>query len=411
MSWNTEKLGDVAVAIQPGPFGSQLHRADYSETGIPIIMPKDMIGGHIDHTNLSFVSEEHAKRLSRHQVHTGDLIVARKGDVRKCVYISENENGWMTGSDCLKVSLDNSKCVSRFIHYQLRTPFIGRWLETISIGSTMPSINSGLLSSIEIHLPTIEIQKRITKILKCYDDLIENNNRQIRLLEEAAQRLYKEWFVDLHFPGYENCKIVDGLPEGWKKSPIGKMVKVVRGRSYSSKELSDIDSVLMVNLSNIRAYGGYNRNQEKHYNGKYNDEQVVETHDLLMGVTDMTQERRTVGRVALVPNLHAKAIISMDLIKLIPNESSTLFLYALLNYGGYSEVVSRFANGTNVLHLRPDVLDIVDVVVPDAKTQGIFVDFFGKIQNLIDMLQDEIIVAGEARDRLLPKLMSGEIEV
>ena len=226
--WNIEKLGDVAVTIQPGPFGSQLHRTDYSETGIPIIMPKDMIGGHIDHTNLSFVSEEHVKRLSRHQVHTGDLMVARKGDVRKCVYISEKENGWMTGSDCLKVTLDNSKCVSRFIYYQLRTPFVGKWLETISIGSTMPSINSGLLSSIEIHLPTIEIQQKITKILKCYDDLIENNNRQMKLLEEAAQRLYKEWFVDLHFPGYENCKIVNGVPEGWRVSTVSDCSKLLR---------------------------------------------------------------------------------------------------------------------------------------------------------------------------------------
>lgn len=167
----------------------------------------------------------------------------------------------------------------------------------------------------------------------------------------------------------------------------------------------------MVNLSNIRAYGGYNRNQEKHYAGKYNGEQLVKTHDLLMGITDMTQERRTVGRVAIVPNLHAKAMISMDLIKLVPIEGSPLFYYALLNYGGYSEVVSSFANGTNVLHLRPDVLDIVDVVIPDVKLQRLFVDFFENIQNCIDMLQDEIIIAGEARDRLLPKLMSGEIEL
>ena len=167
----------------------------------------------------------------------------------------------------------------------------------------------------------------------------------------------------------------------------------------------------MVNLSNIRPYGGYNRDQEKHYTGKVNDNQYVETHDLLMGVTDMTQERRTVGRVAIVPNLHAKAMISMDLIKLVPVAGSPLFYYALLNYGGYSEVISRFANGTNVLHLRPDVLDIVDAVIPDVRLQNSFVEFFKSIQNRLDVLQDEMIIAAEARDRLLPKLMSGEIEL
>ena len=130
MSWKTVKLSDIALCIQPGPFGSQLHNADYSDSGTPIIMPKDMIDGHISHTNLVFVSEEHVKRLNRHQVHEGDLMVARKGDVRKCVYISEKENGWMTGSDCLRVSLNKTICDPHFVYYQLRSPYIGKWLET-----------------------------------------------------------------------------------------------------------------------------------------------------------------------------------------------------------------------------------------------------------------------------------------
>ena len=107
MSWNKVKLGDISMSIQPGPFGSQLHSSDYSNEGTPIIMPKDMIDGHISHTNLVYVSEEHVNRLSRHQVHKGNLMVARKGDVRKCVFITDNEEGWMTGSDCLKVTLDD----------------------------------------------------------------------------------------------------------------------------------------------------------------------------------------------------------------------------------------------------------------------------------------------------------------
>jgi type I restriction enzyme S subunit len=368
--------------------------------------------GHIDYSDIRYINESDLPKWTKRVTPKGgDIVFSYEATLNLYAIIPEGFWGCL-GRRMALIRPDESKALGKYLYYYF---YSDEWRATIAentiAGSTVDRIPIAKFPEFRITLPDLSVQKKIADTLSAYDNLIDNNEKQIKLLEEAAQRLYKEWFIDLHFPGYENCKIVDGLPEGWKKSPIGKMVKVVRGRSYSSKELSDIDSVLMINLSNIRAYGGYNRNQEKHYNGKYNDEQVVETHDLLMGVTDMTQERRTVGRVALVPNLHAKAMISMDLIKLIPNESSTLFLYALLNYGGYSEVVSRFANGTNVLHLRPDVLDIVDVVVPDAKIQGIFVDFFGKIQNLIDMLQDEIIVAGEARDRLLPKLMSGEIEV
>ena len=237
MKWEKVKLGDIATCIQPGPFGSQLHNSDYSKEGTPIIMPKDIVGGAIVHSGLLKVSEEHVKRLSRHQVYEGNLMVARKGDVRKCAYITANENGWMTGSDCLKVVLDESKCYPKFIYYQLRSEHIGRWLEKVSIGATMPSLNTGLLSGIEMVLPPIEIQKQIAGILSVYDDLIENNQKQIKLLEEAAQRLYKEWFVDLCFPGHENTKIVDGVPEGWSKTNINEILTFHRGYDLTKNEM------------------------------------------------------------------------------------------------------------------------------------------------------------------------------
>ena len=165
MKWETVKLGAISTCIQPGPFGSQLHNSDYSETGTPIIMPKDMINGHISHENLIYVSDEHVNRLKRHQVHGGNIIVARKGDVRKCVFITERENGWMTGSDCLKVALNYEMCYPKFVYYQLRSPFIGKWLETISIGATMPSLNTSLLSGIDLNLPPVPTQHKIADIL------------------------------------------------------------------------------------------------------------------------------------------------------------------------------------------------------------------------------------------------------
>ncbi len=157
MSREKYTLGDLSISIQPGPFGSQLHSSDYAETGVPIVMPKDMKDGKILHSGLLKVPEEHAKRLSRHQVHAGNLMIARKGDVRKCILVTDYEDGWMTGSDCLKVVLDTEKCYPPFIYYQLRSPYIGRWMEMISIGATMPSLNTRLLSSIEISLPNYDL--------------------------------------------------------------------------------------------------------------------------------------------------------------------------------------------------------------------------------------------------------------
>ena len=411
MAWEKVKLGDIATCIQPGPFGSQLHNSDYSESGTPIIMPKDMIDGKISHSNLIFVGEEHTKRLCRHQVHAGNLMVARKGDVRKCVFITENEDGWMTGSDCLKVALKENYCYPRFIYYQLRSPFIGRWLEKISIGATMPSINTGLLSSIELVLPSLKEQKRIADILSAYDNLIENNQKQIKLLEEAAQRLYKQWFIDLRYPGHETTKIVDGFPEGWRKEKFGDIVDYIRGTSYTSSELSDSDGVLMVNLKNINAFGGYKRNAEKRFTGKYKENGILEQGDLVMGCTDMTKERRLVGHVALIPNLREPTIFTMDLLKLLPKRISKTFLYAQCRFGGLSYKISPLANGANVLHLRPENMADIEVLCPAKSIVEMYDNIFASMISKIEKLEDQIQLAAESRNRLLPKLMNGELEV
>lgn len=400
-------LNDICELIVDCPHST----AKDEGAGYPLIRTPNIGRGRLLLDDVHRVSEEvYDKRNARAIPQDDDLILAREAPAGNVAIIKNGEKVCL-GQRTVLIRPDKSKVYPDFLVYYILAPQQQYELLGTANGATVAHVNIPVIKSLPIELPSMEVQKKAADIMKTYDDLIETNQNQIRLLEEAAQRLYKEWFIDLHFPGYEEVEIIDGVPEGWKKIPLGNVLQVVRGRSYSSKELSDKEGVLMVNLSNIRPYGGYNRDQEKHYTGKVNDNQYVETHDLLMGVTDMTQERRTVGRVAIVPNLHAKAMISMDLIKLVPVAGSPLFYYALLNYGGYSEVISRFANGTNVLHLRPDVLDIVDAVIPDVRLQNSFVEFFKSIQNRLDVLQDEMIIAAEARDRLLPKLMSGEIEL
>lgn len=400
-------LNDICELIVDCPHST----AKDEGAGYPLIRTPNIGRGRLLLDDVHRVSEEvYDKRNARAVPQDDDLILAREAPAGNVAIIKNGEKVCL-GQRTVLIRPDKSKVYPDFLVYYILAPQQQYELLGTANGATVAHVNIPVIKSLPVELPSMEAQKKAADIMKTYDDLIEINQNQIKLLEEAAQRLYKEWFIDLRFPGYEEVEIIDGVPEGWKKIPLGNVLQVVRGRSYSSKELSDKEGVLMVNLSNIRPYGGYNRDQEKHYTGKVNDNQFVETHDLLMGVTDMTQERRTVGRVAIVPNLHAKAMISMDLIKLVPDDGLPLFYYALLNYGGYSEVISRFANGTNVLHLRPDVLDIVDAVIPDVRLQNKFVEFFEKIQNRLDVLQDEMIIAAEARDRLLPKLMSGEIEL
>ena len=386
MKWEKVKLGDIATCIQPGPFGSQLHNSDYSKEGTPIIMPKDIVGGAIVHSGLLKVSEEHVKRLSRHQVYEGNLMVARKGDVRKCAYITANENGWMTGSDCLKVVLDESKCYPKFIYYQLRSEHIGRWLEKVSIGATMPSLNTGLLSGIEMVLPPIEIQKQIAGILSVYDDLIENNQKQIKLLEEAAQRLYKEWFVDLRFPGHENTKIVDGVPEGWIKEEIGKIIKKVhRTKQIVASEYKDEGSIPIVDQS--RAFvAGYTNDLEARV-------------DFGIPIIVFGDHTRI---VKLIQFPFAKGADGTQLIISDCLEMPQRLLYcSIMNVD-----LSNYHYARHFKYLKEEKIMIPTVKVANEFENNV-TGIFSKIQNC----RNEIIRCQKTRDLLLPKLMSGEVEV
>jgi len=418
MSWETVKLGDIATCIQPGPFGSQLHNSDYSESGTPIIMPKDMIDGKISHSNLIFVGEEHTKRLCRHQVHAGNLMVARKGDVRKCVFITENEEGWMTGSDCLKVALNEGTCYPRFIYYQLRSPFIGRWLEKISIGATMPSINTGLLSSIELVLPPLKEQKQIADILSAYDNLIENNQKQIKLLEEAAQRLYKEWFVDLHFPGYENTKIVDGVPEGWerktvldclemhigggwgKESPVGK--NTLKGKVIRGTDINDIKAGKYTDIP----FRFHTENDIKN--------RALKPNDIVFELSN--GNINNIGRCLLIDDLILKNCgentICASFCKLFRplDRVHALTLYWEIQDMQLSGRMFPFkkqgSNGINNFAFEEFLS--YELLIPNNDTLlKPIEDIMLKMSNI----QNQFALLIQARDRLLPKLMSGEVEV
>ena len=387
MSWTKATLGEIAECIQPGPFGSQLHSSDYSDYGVPIIMPKDMIEGKISHTNMCYVPEEHQRRLARHQVFAGDLLVARKGDVRKCVYITENENGCLTGSDCLKVSLNKEKCHSKYIYYQLRSAYIGRWLEKISIGATMPSLNSGLLGSIELNIPPIEVQKEIADILSVYDDLIENNQKQIKLLEEAAQRLYKEWFVDLRFPGHENVKIVDGMPEGWKKVAIDDFFSIKYGKNLPTSKISSAGKYPVYGANGIIGY----------YTEKNIDEYVVLITSRGNGSGDVL---RTYDKEAFVTN-------NSFIVKSLKEHIRFAYTYQLMKNTDFKTICT----GSAQPQLTNNSISTLDILLPTKKVIEDFDSVIEMFYRKLEVLNYQIRSATEARDRLLPKLISGEIEL
>lgn len=342
-----------------------------------------------------------------------DLLFARQSLVRegagKCSIITEVEEPTTFDSHLIRVRLNRSIANPSFYRYYFASPLSP--MPGIVSQCAQAGIKGSDLKNLDVDCPPIEVQDEIASILGTYDELIESNRRQIKLLEEAAQRLYKEWFIDLKFPGHETTPIHNGLPEGWRRSGLLELADYVRGKSYTTNDLVDSGKMRLANLNNVAAYGGWSFGAEKPYAGAFKQEQIVSCGDVVMAVTDMTKERRLVGHVARVPMQADGFLISMDLLKLVPRSTESDYLYAALRFSGVAEMVAMLANGTNVLHLRPDALSRVELTQPPRELQERFSAVVRPLFESGECLERQISAAREARDRLLPKLMSGEIEV
>ena len=393
MTWEKVKLGDIASNIQTGPFGSQLHQSDYSEFGTPVVMPKDLTGGKISEKSIARVSEDHVNRLSRHIINSGDILYSRRGDVGRCAFATEFEKGWLCGTGCLRVTINLSEANPKFIFYQLQQPDVIGWVENHAVGSTMLNLNTTILSNIPLVLPKLEIQNKISDILSAYDDLIENNQKQIKLLEEAVQRLYKEWFVDLRFPGYESTPIIDGVPEGWK---MDKLEEIIIYHDKRRKPLSSLErDTFKGEYRYFGAAGILDYVADYLFDGTY----------LLFGEdgTVITDQQTPVLQYVTGKfwvNNHAHVLTGKSYY-------TTEYLYMMFKNMKVSDIVTGVAQ-PKISQAR---LSGKKILVPEAK---IVIAFQEKVENIFKCilnLEKKNELAKEARDRLIPKLMSGELEV
>lgn len=393
MAWEKVKLGEISSSIQTGPFGSQLHQSDYSSLGTPVVMPKDMIGGKVLETTIARVEEQHVKRLSRHQVKNGDILYSRRGDVGRCALITKKEVGWLCGTGCLKVSIDASKANSKFVFYQLQKPETIGWVEKHAVGATMLNLNTGILEEVPVELPSLSEQNRIVDILSTYDNLIENNQKQIKLLEEAAQRLYKEWFIDFRFPGHETTKIVDGIPAGWKKEKLIDLADVQYGFAFDGSKFNDkglgTPIIRIRNIPDANTSDFTTENAEEQF--------LVQNGDIVVGMDGEFHINSWAGKTAYLVQRSCSFRPKKKLMK-------GYLLQAIYEPIKFFE---KTVVGATVAHLGKKHIDTIEILTAPSEFYKPFQLWFDKRQ----LLLNQNTTLKEARDRLLPKLMSGEIEV
>lgn len=261
MSWDTIRFGDLYAEDSRNGLTkpSKVRGSGYKMINMGELFSNDRI---FDIPMELVPLKENEKKNAK--VEKGDLLFARQSLVLegagKCCIVMDVSPLTVFESHLIRVRLDNTKANPLFYYYYFKSPLSP--MSTIVSQCAQAGIRGSDLQELDVSIPPLPVQNRIANVLEKYDELIENNQKQIKLLEEAAQRLYKDWFVDLHFPGYENCKIVDGVPEGWTVRSMENIADYLNGYAFKPSDWGEIGKPMFVCLNKVTCVRMYNYVQE-----------------------------------------------------------------------------------------------------------------------------------------------------
>ena len=381
MSWEKIKLQDCCISISDGDHQS----IPLADSGIAFIVISDIVNNRILFDKVRFVPEEYYDSLDdKRKPRKGDVLLTVKGTFGIPVYV--NDDVPFVFQRDIAIFKCKNNINSRFLYYCFKHPMFYRYADLMAIGAAQRALTLGTLRNTTIVYPPLVIQKRIVEVLSAYDDLIENNQKQIKLLEEAAQRLYKEWFVNLRFPGHEDAEIVDGVPLGWKIEEVGKLIgKVPRTTQVLTANYHKTGKIPIIDQSKVFIAG-------------YTDDEtaLVDLGEPVIVFGDHTRVLKYIQFPFAKGADGTQLIVSTN--KNIPQ--------SLLYCGLVNIDLSNYHYARHFKYLKAELLP-----VPTIEIAKQFDRYASVLFKRIQVLRDEIKSATEARDRLLPKLMSGEIEL
>ena len=406
--WKKVKLGESCTKIGSGatPKGGS---TVYTSNGTSFIRSQNVYNLRFDYNGLTYINDEAAEKLKGVSVIENDILLNITGDsvARTCIV----PNTILPARVNQHVAIIRAKSEllnQKYLNYYLASPAMQAYMLSLAVGkgASRNAITKLMIENFEVPCPSLEVQCRIAEILFRYDSLIENYQKQIKLLEESAQRLYKEWFVDLRFPGHENTKIVDGVPEGWEKKKAQDFFNMSIGKTPPRIEkkwfTDDKDSIPWVSISDMKDITFVSYTSEK-----LTKEACDKFNVKIIPVgTVILSFKLTVGRVAItsIPMCTNEAIAHFS--KEGNNWRAYTFYY-LKNYNydslGNTSGISKAVNSTIIKNM-PFLLPSENIL--DSFEEHVN-SYFARINNISTQIQ----LLTEARDRLLPKLMSGEIEV
>ena len=409
MAWDRKTLEECTEYITDGDH----QPAPKSDDGVLFIKIKDIKDSRVDFKEALHVPLVYYEGIQRNRKPVlGDTLYTVVGSYGLSAYVNFNIPFCFERNIAL---LHPKKGVdSRFLFYSVNTPDFFKQAENAANGAAQKLIPLSRLKQLKIQVPPFATQQKIADILSAYDNLIENNQKQIKLLEEAAQRLYKQWFIDLRYPGHETTPIVDGLPEGWKKVARGDVYgKIESGsRPKGGIDSSIRDGVVSVGAENVIGLGQYNYSSEKLVSHEFYENSKrgkVEDRDILV-----YKDGAYIGRTSLFQDEFPRKVMMVNEHVFLLNAKNPLYQYYLfftLNRQEYFDKMQKLNKNSAQPGINQDALKSLVIIWPSDEIVMKFDNFVAPMVKKIFALAKQNYELSQSRDRLLPKLMNGELEI
>lgn len=385
MSWEKVTLGDIAEFSNGVNFGKKAYTK-----GVKLISVSSFSDCYYpEYNDLEEISEDVVKQEDFLQ--TGDIVFVRSNGnkelVGRCMLIENPPTNVTFSGFCIRARFkDLKKHDPHFWTYHFKSFKFRQAMSGAAVGTNIQNLSQGRMKVYETTIPDILVQKKIAGILLTYDNLIENNKKQIKLLEEMAQRLYKEWFVDLHFPGYEKLEIVDGVPEGWSNTQLDTVGKFIQG-----KTITKADTV----GGNVAVVAG--GKEPAYYNNISNTEEPVIT---------ISASGANAGFV----RMYYERVWASDCSYVDKNNSNYIYyLYCFLKNS--KTRINNLQKGAAQPHVYAKDINAMEMLVAPSELitsfESVVEPIFVKIKNCNEIIKRNI----QVRDRLLPFLIAGKLEV
>lgn len=398
MSWETVRLGDLYDVHNGLSKGGK-----FFGSGYPFITFSTVFNNYFLPDEITDYVQSTEKEQAAYSVLRGDVFVTRTSETSdelgmSCVALKDYPYATYNGFTKRMRPKDNSRVYPEYIGYYMRMPSFRSEFQAFSTMTTRASLRNEDLLGLRINLPPYHEQIRIAEVLHNYDRLIENNQKQIKLLEEAAQRLYQEWFVDLRFPGHETTPIVDGNPEGWKIRSMDDIADYINGYAFKPTDWGTVGKpIIKIKEMGAGVTSDTPRNTGESIPEKYN----VSAGDILFSWS---------ATLAAMIWDEEDGLLNQHLFKVVPHMGipREFVLQSILKA---LDEFSNLTTGSTMKHIQRGKLKEVKVNVPPEYLMDKYMLISEPVREQILNTKRQILLLREARDRLLPKLMNREIEV